>query len=192
MQFRSLRKLLVALTLSSVLMGQGTAVLAQRTAKGRNFISVSAAHNFTASNAIGGDILFGGYGELSYWDCGVHGGVVGGSLSTGEDISFAQVYAQGGLQARLLHSRSRAVSLYAGGGAFLGYEFFDIGGDVPESVESGLPDNSFLYGIYPKVDLEVFLSKSVALVLYGKFPINFGSNVCDVLCEAGVGFRFSL
>ena len=90
---------------------------------------------------------------------------------------------------RLVSSRSRAISLYAGGGGFLGYEVVDPMRRLSEHIVLNVRKRTFLYGIYAAVEAEVFFVEKVALVFKGILPVNFVSQLGKVHYECGVGLR---
>ena len=81
----------------------------------------------------------------------------------------------GGYMFRLLGTRDRTLSLYAGVDGFAGYEKIQrwyADGHVGSEVEnvSGLS-----VGVSPKVEIEVYPFKKLALLVTGGAPINFMS-----------------
>ena len=96
-------------------------------------------------------------------------------LSIGHNLDYMDIAAKGGYSFRLVGTRSRSLSLYAGGGAFIGVEWLDPTNKIPAYIDLRMSKVQFLYGLYARAMLEVFLGTHVALTFSGSMPVNFSS-----------------
>lgn len=180
--------LILIFTLSSLVLS------AQRTMKGQFELSAEGYYTFSSG---GCDISFGQYLINSYWDCGISTSNRKKLVNDGyEDyrMDFSHLVAYGDFMYRLVGTRNRSVSLYGGGGVFLGYEAYDTFGKLPDTVnleDVGMDKGSFLYGIHAKLEMEAFIAPRVALLVFGRIPWNF-SSPCRKFCyEIGGGLRYN-
>lgn len=159
----------------------------QRTVNTQFFLEVGA------NGPKGASVGMGQYLNFGYWQVDVCGDVVAAVLSTGGDLDYIQVSAQGGYMYRVAKNYSRSVNLYAGGGIVQGCEAADPFG-MAEGLQTQLTKSySYLYGLYPKVELELFPFRGVALDLYGSLPVVLGSQFGKMLYpKAGASLRFML
>ena len=93
---------------------------------------------------------------------------------------------------RLAGTRSRSLSLYAGGGALAGVELLDPLGSLPGYVRLSMPASSFLYGLYAQAAVEWFVTTRLALQLQGAVPVSLGSSVRTVNASVGLGLKLNL
>jgi hypothetical protein len=93
---------------------------------------------------------------------------------------------------RIASVRSRAFSLYGGGGAFIGYELYDPASRLPANISTGLGDGAFIYGIDPGIEAEVFISRRVALTAGCTMPLTFGSVTRWIRMNATAGIRLNI
>lgn len=84
---------------------------------------------------------------------------------------------RGGWMYRIAGTYNRIFSLYAGGCAFLGANSFYMFKRLPKELDPNYPSLEFIYGIEPALEMEVFVSKKVALTLGVQSPFTFGSSV---------------
>lgn len=167
---------------------------AQRTSRGMGEITLTAGSTLSHW---GGELTYGQYLMSSYWFSGVafHNRFEW-DIPSGEKIHFPRLEARGGMLYRLLSSYNRAVSLYVGGDVFLGMEMLDLYGTLTEPVRRSLLNNGykpyqFIYGTAPRVELELFLSPSFALVAGGRAPLTFGTRFPLLGWELSAGGRLN-
>ena len=164
---------------------------AQRTATGQYFISGHLSHDFTSINSFGGGVSVGSYLLNSYWKAsiGIDNRITG--LSNGGTMEYMHFYAAADWMYRLLCTHNRALSFYAGGGLFLGYEAYDPFRMLPSNIDTGLGGGSFLYGLRPGVELEYFFVKKFALTIGATLPLHFGSPTGWFKWTTSIGFRYN-
>ena len=177
----------VALSVALMLLAQGAS--AQRTMRGQYAVSADALWSGTVP---GGSLAFGQYLQSSLWEAGLSCRSFARSLSTGDTLRYLDVCAEGRWSYRLLSLRSRALSLYGGGGVFMGYEWYDPFGKVPDDIDTGLGDGVFLYGVSASLDAEVFVLRRLALVVGASAPVNFSSSLGHFRWEVSAGLRLNL
>lgn len=165
---------------------------AQRTMKDQDLICVKGYSALTGIRDAGGELCWGRYLLSAYWRVTAEGGVFHRDIKTSHRLKTCSVTLDGAYMHRLVSTRSRSVSLYAGGGAFIGYEFYDPTKHLPEFIDTKLPSGTFLYGIFPEVEGEFFFCRKVAFVVYAKIPVNFSSPLGKVRFRAGAGLRINL
>lgn len=166
-------------------------VFAQRTAKGQYFISADALYTTTHGIAVGGSVEMGQYLLNSYWDAGVTVANRTSPLSTGDRMEYCDYIIHGDFMYRLVGTRDRRISLYGGGGLFLGYEAYDQLGRLPENIDTGLGSGAFFYGIRPQLLSEFYLAQSIALILRARVPLNWCAPHGWINYEVGLGVRVS-
>lgn len=165
---------------------------AQRTMKGQNMLTVSVGTSILRVQDCGAEISFGQYLLGSYWFAEV-GAMSHRVATSGHNLMrFMDMLASGGYMHRLVSNRSRSLSLYAGGGAFLGYEIYDPMDELPESISTGLPSGTFLYGISPRILAEVFITGKMALTASCSVPVNFTSPITKARPDLMLGLRLNL
>ena len=183
-----MKKLLIVFFLLLV----GVGAQARRTAPGQFFADVYGTYTLTS---FGGGLTFGGYTRLGYWYGGASFENNICMLSTGADMAFPHVFADGGYMFHIVSTRSRSVNLYGGAGGFLGAELVDPWGRIPESSKispSGKAyGTSFLYGFYPEVTVEFFPFDSVAFFLDARMPVNFVSIGGHLFYHISAGVRIN-
>jgi hypothetical protein len=84
------------------------------------------------------------------------------------------------------------LNLYAGGNAFIGYEVYDPWDRLPANINTGLGTGAFIYGVRPRLEAEVFITKRLAIVISGSAPLTFGSVSSWLRGDAGVGLRVNI
>lgn len=164
----------------------------QRTMRSQNLISAEFRTPFTGATDLGGELSWGQYLLNSYWQVSLNGCTHGKLLSTSDRLEYLQALVSGQYMYRLVGTRSRSVSLYGGGGVFLGYEFYDPWGKIPTNLDIGIGSGTFLYGVLAKVELEIFLTKRLAVILSGQTPINFSSPLGWIRWQVGAGVRVNI
>lgn len=165
---------------------------AQRTMSKQDMITLYGFTPLTGLNNLGGEVCWGRYLLNSFWKVKVDAESSCHTLKTGHTMNTCDFTLGGNYLHRLTGTRSRSVNLYLGGGAFVGYEFYDPQKKLPEYIDTGLPIGNFLYGINATVDGEFFILRTVALVVYAELPINFSSPLSKVRYRAGLGIRINL
>lgn len=93
---------------------------------------------------------------------------------------------------RIASVRSRAFSLYGGGGAFIGYELYDPFSRLPSNIHTGLTDGAFIYGVNANLEAEIFIARKIALIAGCTVPMTFGSVTRWLRVNAITGIRFNL
>ena len=151
---------------------------AQRTSSGERQIAVTAGTTFSH---YGAEVFYGQYLLRGYWfgGLGFHNRLEIDAPS-GEKVFFPRLQGRGGYMYRLLSTYNRALSLYGGGDAFVGVEMLDLYRTLsPTTLQSfhnsGFHDYQFIYGVAPRLEVELFLSPSLALLAGGRAPLCFGS-----------------
>lgn len=147
---------------------------AQRTLSGQSALGLSARYNGTS---VGAEAFFSQYTLNGYWQAGITGDLFDVPLSAGVEMDYLDVSLKGGYAYRLTGARSRSVNLYGGGGVFAGVEWMDPEIKLPGYIDIGLPSVVFLYGIYARAMVEVFMGTRMALTLSGEVPVNFSSKI---------------
>jgi hypothetical protein len=165
---------------------------AQRTMSGQNMITLYGFTPFTGSSDLGGELCWGRYQMNSYWKVKADAESSSHRLKTGHTMNACTVTLGSSYMHRLACTRSRNVSLYAGGGVFIGYEIYDPLKKLPKYINTGLPAGNFLYGINANIEGEFFILKRLALVVYAELPVNFSSPLSKVRYRAGAGIRINL
>ena len=165
---------------------------AQRTMSEQNMITLYGFTPFTGSSDLGGELCWGRYQLNSYWKVKADLESSSHKLQTGHTMNSCDIMFGGSYMHRLACTRSRNLSLYAGGGTFIGYEFYDPKKRLPEYIDTGLPVGNFLYGINAMAEVEFFFHRIIALVVYAELPVNFSSPLSKVRYRAGAGIRINL
>lgn len=168
------------------------AAKAQRTMEGQGLIDAKASVHLLRIRDWGMSISYGQYLLKGYWYAEL--AVSDNRISTDNHLSmrYIDLLGYGGYMHRLLSSRSRWFSLYAGGGAFLGYEFYDPLQELPTSVSTELPAGSFLYGLEPQVEAEMFFYRNVAFTTGLSLPVNFSSPLTKFRPVIRLGIRVNI
>lgn len=143
-------------------------------------------------SSFGAEAFYCQYTLSGYWETGLSGKYYNRQTSAGVKLGGLHCCAAADYMFRLVGSRNRAVSLYGGGGAFLGYEVIDPFGIFPTHYHSNLHSGYFLYGIQAKLSAELFVSKTCAFTLNGNIPFNFSSPMGWFHFDGGIGVKFML
>lgn len=162
---------------------------AQRTVSGQSALALSAYYTGTS---VGAEAFYQQYTLGGFWESGIFSTPNLHPLSSGDRLLNLYIGASGGYQWRLAATRSRSVDWYAGAGAFMGVEWLDPQRDLPSHIDLGVSDIRFLYGIYAKTVLELFVAPRFAIVLQGAVPVNFSSVTGYVHWQAGLGLKIML
>lgn len=185
-------KAVIVMLIIACLMMCSQSLSAQRTANRQSMVSVSAVSSLLRPQEVGAEVSYGQYLLEGYWTASAKGGMH--TLVTSSDIRmrYLEVTFCGGYMHRLACTRSRNISLYAGGEAFLGFESYDPMSELPSNIDTGLPSGSFLYGIAPQVVAEIFLTGKLALVAGCSSPVNFSSPITMVRPNLMLGLRMNI
>lgn len=185
-------KAVIVMLIIACLMMCSQSLSAQRTANRQSMVSVSAVSSLLRPQEVGAVVSYGQYLLEGYWTASAKGGMH--TLVTSSDIRmrYLEVTFCGGYMHRLVCTRSRNISLYAGGEAFLGFESYDPMSELPSNIDTGLPSGSFLYGIAPQVVAEIFLTGKLALVAGCSSPVNFSSPITMVRPNLMLGLRMNI
>lgn len=176
MKLSTRKTTLVGVTALLLCVAPGVEASAQRTMRGENLISIEGSYPFSQPDGWGADISYGRYLLSSYWDAGVSLTNYAAEFTDGQSLPYLHVCARGDWMYRLAGTRNRVFNLYGGAGAFLGYEAVDPKGIVPEQYkEENFVSGRFLYGVQVSLEVEIFFSRRVALVLGARTPMNFSS-----------------
>ena len=186
------QKAVIVMVIIACLMMCSQGLSAQRTANRQSMVSMSAVSSLLRPQEVGAAVSYGQYLLEGYWTADATGGMH--SLVTSSDIRmrFMDVTFSGGYMHRFVCTRSRSISLYAGGEAFLGFEIYDPMNELPSNIDTGLPSGSFLYGIAPQVVAEFFLTGKLALVAGCSSPVNFSSPITMVRPNLILGLRMNI
>ena len=165
---------------------------AQRTMRDQNLLTVQMQTPCTGARYFGGNLSWGRYMLDAYWRTSASVVPRGVGLSTGHTMDVVSIRAGGSYMHRIASVRSRAFSLYGGGGAFIGYELYDPASRLPANISTGLGDGAFIYGIDPGIEAEVFISRRVALTAGCTMPMTFGSVSRWLRINATAGIRINI
>lgn len=177
---------------------------AQRTAYGERLISVSAHVTQFGPYSLGTEAMFGKYLLSGYWF-----GALGFSNRceldsvTSESIFYPRAEVYGGYMQRVFGSRERNFNFYGGLDIFLGAEMFDLFRTLASATKQalysvGINDYSIVYGLSPRLEMELFISHLFAVTASVRIPVCFNTNfsVSDAIkvapgVEAGIGLRLN-
>lgn len=165
---------------------------AQRTMNDRNLLTAGCAASFSSVKDFGGCISWGRYLLDGYWEVSASAVPRGMDLSTGNRMDMLTVRGEGGYMHRIAATRSRSFNLYTGGSAFIGYEIYDPVRRLPSNINTGLGEGAFVYGIRPSVEAEVFLTRTLAIIIRGSTPLTFSSLSGWLRVNAGAGLRLNI
>ena len=165
-----------------------TSAYSQRTADRQNAMTASAG---LTDGSVSMEFDWLQYSLIGYGRTGIRCSDYARTLVTENKIGYTDLCVEGGYMFRMASIRSRAMSLYAGGGGFLGCEVVDPLKRLPEHIVLNTRKWTFLYGLYAEVEMEVFVVEKVALIFQGKLPINLTSILGKIHYEYGAGLRIN-
>lgn len=165
---------------------------AQRTMNDRNLLTVDCTASLSSAKDFGAAASWGRYLLDGFWEVSASAVPRGVALSTGDRMDLLTLRTEGGYMHRLASTRSRSLSLYGGGTAFIGYELYDPSGRLPSNINTGLPGGAFVYGVRASVEAEVFITRTLAFVIRGSVPMTFGSVTGWLRVNAGAGLRLNI
>lgn len=183
--------LIVVLT-SVLLLATASSAAAQRTMKGQHAVGAEVSADVPNLGDLGLCLNYSQYLLNSYWQVYASAGDNHIQTDRGPLMEYVDCFIGGDFMYRLIATRSRSVSLYAGGGAFIGYEFYDPRKDLPANINTNLPTGSFLYGISPRIEAEFFFTRRLALILGGCFPVSFSSPLVKLRPNMRMGVRVDI
>ncbi len=174
---------------------------AQRTMRGQWYGGAVATCTLSpkAGRHPGFGIEAGRYTMTARWSASVRGIIPAGG-------DFGSLTASGVWMYRAAATQNRALSFYCGGGAFLGVDFDDVNGAVKEVLSDGGTDSSatwtqgeegtarhsaFTYGLEPTAELEIFLTRKIALVAGASIPVRLLTKQETLSLRASAGIRFN-
>ncbi len=173
---------------------------AQRTSEGSVFIGASQMVYGYAVPSGGLDLHAGGYLRSSLWRAGVRAADWNHRVSADTGTEHGEMFDHiawqfyGGWRYRVIGTYNRAYSLYAGADAFLGFNRHEVFRKLPGELKTGLSDAEFAYGAVPEIEMELFVSKAVALTLGVQCPITLGTTLTsdDWNLTGSLGVRINL
>lgn len=166
----------VVIFLSILLLLLCVSARAQRTSKGIR--SVSASASWTVSS-FGGELDYGTYLHNSYLFGGLNiANRAHYNTTISEIVNHQSLEALMGWEWRLYGTRSRVFNIYLGGDVFIGVEMFDLFKNERETTRKiyyneGIKDYKFIFGLSPRVEIEYFVSTTVAITASARAPITF-------------------
>lgn len=201
--FRLISPHLLFAAICLLFLGVGNAD-AQRTSDRQFYLGADGGTVVAGDRGFSCGMSFGQYLLGSKWDAGI--GWMPRRRSQGD--FYHQIVAGGGWSYRFFGTRNRAVNLYGGVGALVGYEhipytftdleedvMYEEGGSVSNTIvsSSGQKDKvALLYGLYASLELEMFVSRRVAFMLSSRMPLIFDSAEGIFGLSMNVGMRFNL
>ena len=167
--------------------------MAQRTMKGQLFVGTEGMVSIVDPRDHGLALEMGQYTLKGLWSCRCTGTSNRAEILSAHTLTYMDICGEGGYLYRIVGSRSRQFNLYGGGGAFIGYEFYDPAGTRPSHIATELPKSGqFLYGITPRLEFEAFLSRKIGISLGLSAPLNFTSLVSRFRPRVSLGLRIDL
>lgn len=180
----AIKRSILIIALTSVLWTAAhSEAYAQRTAEGSIFIGASQVVSAYSIPSEGMDICAGGYLSNSLWKAGVRAVDWNHHISSDTGADHDELFDNiawslyGGWCYRLLCTYNRALSLYLGCDAFIGLNQYEALRKLSDELSTGLPGCEFIYGVCPEAELEIFVSRSVALTLGAQLPVTIGSSL---------------
>ena len=165
---------------------------AQRTMRDQNLLTASMQTPCTGIKDFGASVSYGRYLLDAHWKTSVSVVPRGLQLSTGDRMDLMTLRVGADYMYRIASVRSRAFSLYGGGGAFIGYELYDPFSRLPSNIHTGLTDGAFIYGVNANLEAEIFIARKIALIAGCTVPMTFGSVTRWLRVNAITGIRFNL
>ncbi|MDR1500967.1 MAG: conjugal transfer protein TraO [Prevotella sp.] len=187
-----MRKLIIAIVMSLVLMGQAHA---QRHLPGQNGIQVTGGlvDGFTFDRK-DGQAFYGGLALSIYTKNGnrwVFGAEYLQKNHEYKDIYLpvSQITGEGGYYLNFLSDRSKTLFFSVGLSAMAGYETINWGKELLFDGATITSEDNFLYGGAVSFEIETFLSDRFALLINARERILFGSEINKFHTQVGVGFK---
>ena len=187
------RTTVLIVVLTFVLMSCATfSASAQRTMKGQHAVGMEISECIPNITDIGICLNYSQYLLNAYWQVGVYGGNNMIMTDNGHNLKYLDTTINGAYMHRLVATKSRSISLYAGGGAFIGYEFYDPRKELPANIDTKLPTGNFLYGIFPSIEAAFFLTRQLALTVSSVAMINFSSPLVKLRPQIRMGLKVDI
>ena len=166
---------------------------AQRTSAGSSFVGLRVGSGFTG---FGGGLEYGMYTLSGFWRVDAsemtHRCVLVDAADRELDKEdYMHLVVEGSYMYKIVSTHNRSMSLYGGGGAFLGLELADPFNRKPNGGNSPLSRTRFLYGVSVGLEAEFFVVRNFALFVDGRLPVNFSSQVSKVHGEMYFGAKFN-
>lgn len=165
---------------------------AQRTMKGQHAIGIDVSGRIPNLADIGICLNYSQYLLNAYWQVGAFVGNNQIKTDNGLNLEYIDSALCGGYMHRLIATKSRSICLYAGGGAFIGYEFYDPRKDLPANIDTKLPTGNFLYGIFPSIEAAFFVTRQLALTVSSVAMINFSSPLVKLRPQIRMGLKIDI
>lgn len=165
---------------------------AQRTMRYQNLLTFELVSPVDSRPKPGGAISYGQYTLDGLWRSNASVRTREYPISSGGRLELMTIGFEGDYMHRILGTRSRSISLYGGGGAFLGYEIYDPFGRLPQSIDTGIGDGTFIYGIKAGMEAEIFIISRVAIVLGIDITMTFSSAAHWLRAEGRIGLRIDI
>lgn len=181
------KRLLLTMLVGALLLIPFHPASAQRTSSGQSSCTLSCSYNGTSVSA---EAFYQQYTLNGFWEAGIMGADYSAPLRGHGALRYDDLSAAGGYAFRLAATRSRSLNWYAGAGVFAGIEYLDPLHRLPSYLDLGRSQLSFLYGVYARTTLEIFLGMRVALLVQASLPVNFSSGVSHWHYNVGGGIKF--
>lgn len=165
---------------------------AQRTMRYQNLLTFEFVSPVDSRPKPGGVISYGQYTLDGLWRSDVSVRTREYPISTGGKLELITIGFEGDYMHRIFATRSRSISLYGGGGAFLGYEIYDPFGRLPQSIDIKIGDGAFVYGIKASMEAEIFIISRLAMVMGIDLPMTFSSAAHWLRTEGRIGLRINI
>ena len=165
---------------------------AQRTMRGESLVTTEVHYPFSSPYWLGADISYGQYLLSSYWKAGVFATQHTATFKDDTQMGYLHACAYGDWMYRLAGTRNRVFNLYTGAGAFIGYEAVDPKNLVDQQYKEDFGSGRFLYGVQLSVEMEVFFSRRVSLVLNAKTPFCISTAFGWFHYQVGAGLRVNI
>lgn len=174
----SFRRGLSVLALVSICAAFPSGVHAQRTSARSYFADASVGMTITAVPSGAGKIAFGQYLIRGYWKAYAQVSDYKHLISetSGKVYDHAAWHVGGEGMYRLFGSYNRSVNLYVGGGVFLGCNQYSAFMPHPEGFSTTLPAAEFICGVTPGIELEVYLTRRLAVIADARLPFTLCSS----------------
>ena len=175
-----------------VLFSSSQLASAQRTMKGQYHIAAEGVVGADSGVPLGRELSFGVYLLDSYMKGWIDVTSDSIFLPTSHRLGYIPINVGADYMYRVASTRSRSVNLYVGGGVFLGWEFYDPRKRIPDYIDTGLPDGTFIYGVAPAIDSEFFITRTIALTLGARSPISISSKTEILKLHLKAGIRINI
>ena len=173
---------------------------AQRTSAGVGLVTVTGAYNF---NTAGGDVSYGTYLNAGYWNVFASAQNRRFAFSDGGMLHDWHAVVGGTYDYRFFETRDRSFGCYGGAGVFLGLESNKDSRSFYGENVSPYDGAYFIFGPLLRLELEWYVTPSLAFVGYGRGAYDFQSVIGPlmpvfkvssgaILFDVGFGLRFTI